>query len=274
VGDARPVRHIREEHRAVRTAPASSTSRTWGEIETRARTPRRFLQRILSNDVASSPTAAPSTPCSREDGGVLDDLFTYRLGRTASSPSPTRPTTRRTSRGSSASAALDVTLADRLHDYAMLAVQGPGARRSSGARRRRELPARFRTATLTVAGAPTLVCRHGLHGRGRRRAAARARARARGVGRAAGRGAVPVGLAARDTLRLEVCFHLYGNDLMEERGPIEAGLGWCCKEATGFIGAEAVARAARAGPPRSSSRSGSTAPGSPARATRSSPAAR
>jgi aminomethyltransferase len=58
------------------------------------------------------------------------------------------------------------------------------------------------------------------------------------------RGVTPVGLAARDTLRLEVCFHLYGNDLMEERGPIEAGLGWCCKEDTGFIGADAV-RAAR-----------------------------
>ena len=58
------------------------------------------------------------------------------------------------------------------------------------------------------------------------------------------RGAKPAGLAARDTLRLEVCFHLYGNDLMESRGPIEAGLGWCCKEDTGFIGADAV-RAAR-----------------------------
>ena len=57
-------------------------------------------------------------------------------------------------------------------------------------------------------------------------------------------GADTVGLGARDTLRLEVCFHLYGNDLMESRGPIEAGLGWCCKEDTGFIGADAV-RAAR-----------------------------
>jgi aminomethyltransferase len=62
------------------------------------------------------------------------------------------------------------------------------------------------------------------------------------------RGAVPCGLAARDTLRLEVCFHLYGNDLMEERGPIEAGLGWCCKEDTGFIGCEAVGAVRQAGP--------------------------
>jgi len=62
------------------------------------------------------------------------------------------------------------------------------------------------------------------------------------------RGVAPAGLGARDTLRLEVCFHLYGNDLMEERGPIEAGLGWCCKEDTGFIGADAVRAARAAGP--------------------------
>ena len=61
-------------------------------------------------------------------------------------------------------------------------------------------------------------------------------------------GAVPVGLGARDTLRLEVCFHLYGNDLTEERGPIEAGLGWCCKEDTGFVGADAVRATRDRGP--------------------------
>jgi aminomethyltransferase len=61
-------------------------------------------------------------------------------------------------------------------------------------------------------------------------------------------GVSPVGLGARDTLRLEACLHLYGNDLSEDRNPIEAGLGWCCKEETGFIGSEAVARAREQGP--------------------------
>ena len=61
---------------------------------------------------------------------------------------------------------------------------------------------------------------------------------------------MPAGLGARDTLRLEVCFHLYGNDLMETRGPIEAGLGWCVKEDTGFIGAEAIKVARERGPSR------------------------
>src|SRR6188472_2463648 len=61
-------------------------------------------------------------------------------------------------------------------------------------------------------------------------------------------GATPVGLGARDTLRLEVCFHLYGNDLSEERNPIEAGLGWCCKLDTGFIGSDAVRAVREHGP--------------------------
>jgi aminomethyltransferase len=56
-------------------------------------------------------------------------------------------------------------------------------------------------------------------------------------------GVVPCGLGARDTLRLEVCYPLHGNELTPERNPIEAGLGWCCKEETGFIGSEPVGRA-------------------------------
>jgi aminomethyltransferase len=56
-------------------------------------------------------------------------------------------------------------------------------------------------------------------------------------------GVVPCGLGARDTLRLEVCFPLHGNELRSERNPIEAGLGWCCAEPTGFLGSDAVAGA-------------------------------
>ena len=58
----------------------------------------------------------------------------------------------------------------------------------------------------------------------------------------------PAGLGARDTLRLEVNYCLYGNDLTEERTPIEAGLGWCVKEATGFVGSEACRRVREQGP--------------------------
>jgi aminomethyltransferase len=62
------------------------------------------------------------------------------------------------------------------------------------------------------------------------------------------RGAVPAGLGARDTLRLEACFHLYGNELSEDRDPITSGLAWCCREETGFIGSERTASVRRGGP--------------------------
>ena len=70
------------------------------------------------------------------------------------------------------------------------------------------------------------------------------------------RGAVPCGLGARDTLRLEVCFPLHGNDITPETDAISAGLGWCCALDKEFTGAEELreikARGARRG---SSSRS-------------------
>ena len=61
-------------------------------------------------------------------------------------------------------------------------------------------------------------------------------------------GAQPAGLGARDTLRLEVCFHLYGNDLSRDRDPISAGLKWACALETDFIGAEALREIVASGP--------------------------
>jgi aminomethyltransferase len=62
-----------------------------------------------------------------------------------------------------------------------------------------------------------------------------------------GAGAVPCGLGARDTLRLEVCYPLYGNDLSTERTPIEAGLKWACALDNDFIGSERLREQAERG---------------------------
>ena len=63
-----------------------------------------------------------------------------------------------------------------------------------------------------------------------------------------GGGATPAGLGARDTLRLEVCYPLYGNDLSSRPRPDRGRAGLGCKEDTGFIGSEAVARTRADGP--------------------------
>jgi aminomethyltransferase len=139
---------------------------------------------------------------------------------------------------------------DRAPDFAMLAVQGPRARAlvESLLAESEALPGRFKTVEATVAGVPTLVCGTGYTGEDGVELLLPP-AHAPTVWDALlEAGAEPVGLAARDTLRLEVCFHLYGNDLMESRGPIAAGLGWCCKEETGFIGSDAIAAERASGP--------------------------
>jgi aminomethyltransferase len=240
-----PVQYegIRAEHVQVRTAAGLFDVSHMGQIETSGPQAEAYLQRLLSNDVSKlAPGAAQYSVLCREDGGVLDDLFSYRLedGRfltvtNASNHEKDLAWFREHADG------FDVEVHDAHSDWAMLAVQGPQARAALAAIADGELPARMRTARLELAGVPTLVCGTGYTGED----GCELMLAPDGAGAVwdalLARGVKPAGLGARDTLRLEVCFHLYGNDLSEDRNPIEAGLGWCCKLDTGFIGAEALA---------------------------------
>jgi aminomethyltransferase len=242
-----PVQYagIREEHGAVRERVGIFDVSHMGEIETSGPQALELLQRLLSNDVGriAEGGAQYSVMCN-EGGGVLDDLFTYRLG-------PDRFLTVTNAANHASDLAwferhareYDATVTDRIDDYAMLAVQGPQARALMQELTDGELPKRFRTAERTVAGAPrVLVCGTGYTGEDGVELLVAPEHATTLWDAIVAKGAQPAGLGARDTLRLEASFHLYGNDLSEDRGPIEAGLGWCCKEETGFIGAERVAR--------------------------------
>ena len=247
-----PVQYtgIREEHVAVREGVGVFDVSHMGEVETTGPDAEAFLQRVLSNDVSKiAIDGAQYSVLCRENGGVLDDLFTYRHGSgfltvtNASNHERDLAWMRSQARG------YDVKVHDRVHDYAMLAVQGPQARELVARLADAELPPRFRTARMQLAGAPgVLVCGTGYTGEDGVELLIAPGYAVQVWDALTEAGASPAGLGARDTLRLEVCFHLYGNDLMEERGPIEAGLGWCCKEDTGFIGSEAVRAAREAGP--------------------------
>jgi aminomethyltransferase len=244
-----PVQYagIRAEHMAVRERAGIFDVSHMGEIETSGPGAEALLQRLLSNDVARiAERGAQYSVLCNEQGGVLDDLFTYRLA-------PDRFLTVTNASNHDSDLAWferharehDVTVTDRLRDFAMLAVQGPRARALVGGLAGGELPPRFRTAELGVAGAAgVLVCGTGYTGEDGVELLVAPDDAGAVWDAVVAAGATPVGLGARDTLRMEACFHLYGNDLSEDRGPIEAGLGWCCKEDTGFIGAERV-RAAR-----------------------------
>jgi aminomethyltransferase len=246
-----PVQYegVGAEHLAVRSGCGVFDVSHMGEIETSGPGATDLLQRLLSNDVAEIDVggAQYSVLC-RDDGGVLDDLFTYRLGderyltvTNAANHGRDLAWFREHATG------FDAEVADRLADWAMLAVQGPDARGIVADLAEGELPPRMRCATVEVAGSETLVCGTGYTGEpGVEILSPPADAAPLWDALAAG-GALPAGLGARDTLRLEVCFHLYGNDLSADRNPIEAGLGWVCKEETGFIGSEAIAAARESG---------------------------
>jgi aminomethyltransferase len=241
---------IKEEHLAVRHGVGVFDVSHMGQVQTRGPQALALLQHLVSNDVRKIPVGgAQYALLCNPQGGVLDDLFSYRLGEcdfltvtNAANHGKDLAWMRSHAEG------FDADLIDRADEFAMLAVQGPLARGLVAGLADGELPPRFHCCERRVAGIPVLVCGTGYTGED-------------GVelliapGRAVevwdallGAGATPVGLGARDTLRLEACFHLYGNDLSEDRDPIGAGLGWCCVESTGFIGSEAIA-AVRAGKP-------------------------
>jgi aminomethyltransferase len=238
---------VRAEHMAVRERCGIFDVSHMGEIETVGPGAETLLQRLLSNDVSLIPVggAQYSVLCD-ERGGVLDDLFTYRLG-------PDRYLTVTNASNHERDLAwfrahgdpFDAEIHDRIDDYAMLAVQGPLAREIVQAISDTPLPGRMTAGRRRLSGADVLVCGTGYTGEDGVELLLAPEDAPALWDELLHRGATPAGLGARDTLRLEACFHLYGNDLSVEHNPIEAGLGWCCREDTGFIGSEAI-RSARA----------------------------
>jgi aminomethyltransferase len=242
---------IREEHAAVRTHAGMFDVSHMGEVEVEGPGALAFLQRVLSNDVAKIEIGGAQYSClCNEEGGVLDDLFTYRLGgdrylivTNSANHDADLAWLGRWSRQFG-----DVAVRDVADRYAMLAVQGPHARailiRALGI----ALPARMRVATVRVGNRPALVCGTGYTGEDGVELLIDPEIAPAIWAELLDAGVVPCGLGARDTLRLEVCFHLHGNDLTPERNPIEAGLGWCCAaKPAGYIGSEAIERARREG---------------------------
>jgi aminomethyltransferase len=241
---------VRAEHMAVREACGMFDVSHMGQLETVGPGAEALLQRLLSADVSAIPVggAQYSVLC-REDGGVLDDLFTYLLEPGRFLTVTNAATHEQDAEWFRAHAAgYDAQVHDRRDAYAMLAVQGPRAREVVQAISGSPLPARMTAGERPLAGATVLVCGTGYTGEDGVELLLAPADAPRLWDELVRRGAVPAGLAARDTLRLEACYHLYGADLTVQRNPIEAGLGWCCREDTGFLGAEAVRAVRAAGP--------------------------
>ena len=239
VGWEMPVQYtsIGEEHEAVRTAAGVFDVSHMGQLDLDGAGAHEYLQARLSNDLDRiEPGKAQYTLLTNEQGGILDDLIAYRRG------DDSYLMIVNASNVESDHAAISEAR-DASHEWALLAVQGPRALELL------ELdlePFTFREAT--VLGVECLAAGTGYTGeRGCELGCAPDDA-ARLWDAILERGVTPCGLGARDTLRLEACYPLHGNDISPERTPIEAGLGWACALDKDFTGVVTLRRQKEEGP--------------------------
>jgi aminomethyltransferase len=235
------------EVRAVRTDAGVFDVSHMGELEVEGPRATELLQATLSNDLNRiGPGQAQYTLLTNERGGIIDDLIVYRLEElryllivnAANREVDFGWLKERELPGS------DVR--DISDDYALLAVQGPRAIERLG------LPEAdaFTFAEGEIDGIHCMVNRTGYTGEDGCELLTMAEDGAELWDRVLARGAVPCGLGARDTLRLEVCFPLHGNDITPDTDAISAGLGWCCALDKEFSGANELREIKARGPKR------------------------
>ena len=235
------------EHKAVRNDSGVFDVSHMGEIEVEGPTALELLQGLLSNDLSRLEAGdAQYTLLTNETGGIIDDLIVYRTGpcryllvvNAANREADLDWVASRELRGS------DVR--DVSDDYALLAVQGPRALERLGLGRG---PA-FTWELGAIDGIEVMVNRTGYTGEeGVELACAPDDAPALWDAIVA-RGVRPCGLGARDTLRLEVCYPLHGNDIGPQWDAISSGLGWVCALDTDFTGAAPLREIKAVGPGR------------------------
>ena len=244
-----PVQYtsIIAEHLAVRKAAGLFDTSHMGEFLVSGKDAEIFLQRMLANDVRRCTSGvALYSPLCLPDGGTIDDLYLYNLrgtgwkGRDDSFMLVVN----------AANTAKDfawlqqqlkeqgdeVTVKDISTDIAMLALQGPKAERILQPLTTAKLTdlKRFHEVTTTVAEKEVLISRTGYtaeEGFEFYLPATDAVTVWRAILKEGKpRGLLPTGLGARDTLRLEACYPLYGHELNEQTSPVEAGIGWTVKK--------------------------------------------
>jgi len=244
-----PVQYegVIQEHRAVRTDAGVFDVSHMGELEVEGPRAAELLQGLLSNDLDRiEPGQAQYTLLTNERGGIVDDLIVYRLDRcryllvvnASNRDADFRWLREREIAGS------DVR--DVSDEYALLAVQGPHAIDRLG------LPpaSPFTFAEAELDGVQVMVNRTGYTGEDGCELLCMAEDAGSLWDGVLARGIVPCGLGARDTLRLEVCYPLHGNDITQETDAISAGLGWTCALDKEFTGADVLRRVKADGPER------------------------
>ena len=236
------------EHKAVRTDAGAFDVSHMGEIHVDGPTAQTFLQSVLSNDIDKlSDGEAQYTLLTNDTGGIVDDLIAYRLGSRAVLSRRQRVESRAGLRLAEGARAAWLRGARRLRR--LRPRRRPGTARARAARVCPTRPA-FTHAMGELDGIEVMVARTGYTGeKGVELCCAEDETEALWDAILA-RGVMPCGLGARDTLRLEVCYPLHGNDITPETDAISAGLGWACALDTEFTGVAVLRRIKDEGPAR------------------------
>ena len=251
---------ILDEHRAVREAAGLFDVSHMGEFRLRGPDALALAQQLVTNDVGrlDADGKAQYAVLCRPDGTAVDDLLVYRLASDDVLLVLNAANIAKDWAHVSAvadDAGLDVKVRDESDDWALLALQGPNAfevLESAAGLDASDIPYyQFRRHDGLFGAERAIVSHTGYTGE-------------RGVELylspdAAGAawdalveaGATPAGLGARDTLRLEAGYCLYGHELTDDTTPLEAGLGWVVKpDAADFVGRDALASQKAGGVPR------------------------
>ena len=235
------------EHKAVRTDCGVFDVSHMGELEVEGPRAQGLLQSLLSNDLERLEDGQVQyTLLTNDSGGIVDDLIVYRLSpfrfllivNAANREGDFEWMREREIPGS------DVR--DVSDEYGLLAVQGPRALERLGLP---EAPA-FSFAEGELDGIAFMINRTGYTGEQGVELMVPVEDAGDLWDRVVARGAKPAGLGARDTLRLEVCYPLHGNDIGPETDAISAGLGWVCALDKDFTGADELRKIKAEGPRR------------------------
>jgi aminomethyltransferase len=230
-------RSILEEHKAVRRAAGLFDVSHMGEVDIEGPGAGAFLNALVTNDVAKMyPGRVLYSPMCHPDGGVIDDLLVYMRGpedyflciNAGNTPTDLEWIRAR-------AAGCDVTVTDRSDGCALVAVQGPNAAAIAQSLTETNLGhlKYYHFTEGIVAGVRCIVSRTGYTGEDGfelYHSAGEAPALAEAILKAGlPHGLELCGLGARDSLRLEAGYPLYGHELTREISPLTAGLGWTVK---------------------------------------------
>ncbi len=236
------------EHQAVRTAAGVFDVSHMGEIEIEGPDAEVFLQKLTCNDVANlSIGQAQYSALLYPTGTFVDDIVLYRLSETHYMLCVNAANRQKDLDWILGHLEGDTTVSDQSDQYVQLAVQGPNSLQLVAELAEEDLSGLryYRFLRGTVSGHEAIISRTGYTGEAGCELYVSPRSAVavwKSLFEAGGPyGLQPVGLAARNTLRLEMTYALYGNDISDQTTPLEAGLSWIVKLGKGdFIGREAL----------------------------------